>query len=225
MEQKMLLEYLGAPLNTWEFFADNKYFFKNLISGNVKRLSLNLPPPRDVCCCGKEIKIRCYVINKDSKNIKLLCKTCSERFMSFKLISLQNHLGLEHGYDQLVYVPYQLCTLRNYFIRNNISLDKLPASRTHCGCTTKIKKQHIVYNKSTDEYKIIGSSCRRRFFNSQEKKHICPNCDKLHKSYRKSLCKNCVRTSVLCECGGRYKHKNKKQHFNSIKHRHYIANH
>ena len=225
MEQKKLLEYLESPLSRWQFFADSKYFYKNLLNGNVKKLGLILPPTTDLCCCGKEIKIRCYIINKDSKKLKLLCKTCSERFMSFKLRSLQIHLGLEHGYDQYVYIPYQLSSLRNHFIRNNISLDKLPASRTHCGCTTKIKNQHIVDNKSTDEYKIIGSSCRTRFFNSQPTKYLCPNCKKLHYAYRESLCNNCVRTSVLCVCGGRYKHSKKKQHFNTIMHRNYIANH
>lgn len=227
MEQKKLLEYLGAPLNKWKFVGDNKYY-KNMTKHIEHNLKIKFPEDIKNCYCDKPIDINYYVYNPDTKSVKILCNGCCNRFIPSHMTKLRKFVGSD-------FKDWEYCggtTIGCPSIESEKSEElfneyfdgsmEFPAYTDKCGCGHDIIRNEYIYNKKTKQIKVVGSTCIKHW-TSYNKLKDCTMCGLITKT-KNGICKSCKSVTVNCPCGGRYKDKARYQHFKTKKHKAYEQN-
>lgn len=233
MSETKLLEYLGAPINTWKFGGDDSYY-RGISYRMKKAIECKLPEDVKTCYCGKAIDINYYVYNCEKKTIKILCNSCCNRFIPSHMERLRKFIGSD--FKDYEYVG----GVMNKNHRDNIDYKELhlfehprsrkfkkrfefkrefPAYTDRCGCGHKIIRNDYIYNKNTDEIKIVGSTCMNHWAD-HNKFNNCKRCGLVTRA-KDNICKSCKSTTTYCPCGGKYK-SNGLRHFTTDKHRNYL---
>lgn len=218
-----------SKLKDWKFAGDSKYFTKL-----VKIFKDFMPEDIDVCCCGNDIDVK-YYITDERYNYEIVCSNCANYFIPTFMERLRKFVGSdfkdweyvggvenESHLDSMDYTELQAwdsdCA-RKFKEKFECKRD-FPEYKNRCGCGHKIVRNDYIYNKKTDEIKILGSTCIKKFIPKALKS--CIKCGTYHNNRTRSECNRCLTVRIDCRCGGRYNLKTSSRHFNTKKHKRYI---
>lgn len=222
-------KFTTSKLKDWKFAGDSKYFTKL-----VKIPEAFMPEDIDVCCCGNNIDVK-YYITDEKYNYEIVCSNCANYFIPTFMERLRNFVGSDfkdweyvggvEDESHLDCLQYDELTIwepdcsRKFKERFDCKRE-FPEYKDRCGCGHKIKRNDYIYNKNTDEIKILGSTCIKKFIPKALKS--CINCGTYHNNRKHSECNRCVSIIIDCRCGGRFNKKSEARHLKTKKHKRYI---